>query len=264
MWLDKVCTLYFFPWIRLNRGDPLTGAFNYDFGALSGRENELGTIFSTMLYVLFCLLRNLRVSLISLPLSLDSRLYPPKTQLLYRAFRRTLPSFIANFLLRFPTKEEKRFLGFLNASKRIARPIFEGASKDDKTTEDSGESKDVLSILVRSNQELDSRKSLDTDEVLSQMAWVSRTPYTALSFLLNVQLFRTIILAGHETTAGTSGWILYALTKNPKDQERVCQEIRELREQIGDNAPSPQDLDSMPFFNAVIKVGLVSSLRDLF
>lgn len=74
---------------------------------------------------------------------------------------------------------------------------------------------------------------------------------------LDLQLSRTIILAGHETTASTSGWILYALTKNPKDQDRVYKEIRELREQIGDNAPSPQDLDSMPFFNAVIKVGLV-------
>lgn len=102
--------------------------------------------------------------------SLDSRLYPPKTQLLYRAFRRTLPSFIANFLLRFPTKEEKRFLVFLNASKRVARGIFESASKDNRTTEEYKESKDILSILLRSNQELDPKKSLDMDEVLSQMA----------------------------------------------------------------------------------------------
>lgn len=50
-------------------------------------------------------------------------------------------------------------------------------------------------------------------------------------------------------------WILYALTKNPKDQQKIYREIQEIRERNGDNEPSPQDLDSMPFFNAVIKVG---------
>ncbi|KAE9394403.1 cytochrome P450 [Gymnopus androsaceus JB14] len=191
-------------------------AFNYKFEALDGHENELGNVFRDMF--------------------LDSRIYPRKRQLLYRAFRHTLPSSVANFLLQFPTKEEKRFLGFLNASKRTAKPIFEKASIESKATEDSNEGKDILSILVRSNQELDPKKSLDNDEVLSQMA--------------------TIILAGHETTASTSAWILYGLTKHPKDQAKLSQEIREMRERIGDRDPNPQDLDSMPFLNAVIKEAL--------
>ncbi|KAJ3739149.1 cytochrome P450 [Lentinula detonsa] len=193
-------------------------AFNYKFGSLDGEETELGTIFENLF--------------------VESRLYPRKRQLLYRALRRNLPASVADFLLQFPTKEEKRFLGFLNASKRIARPLFERASNE-KTTENDvqdDDHKDVLSVLVRANQEEDPRKALNEDEVLSQMA--------------------TMILAGHETTASTMTWILYALTKSPKDQERIYQEIREMRELTGNQEPSPQDLDSMNFFNAVIKEGL--------
>ncbi|KAJ3786099.1 cytochrome P450 [Lentinula aff. detonsa] len=193
-------------------------AFNYKFGSLDGEETELGTIFENLF--------------------VESRLYPRKRQLLYRALRRNLPASVADFLLQFPTKEEKRFLGFLNASKRVARPLFERASNEKNTENDvqDDDHKDVLSVLVRANQEEDPRKALNEDEVLSQMA--------------------TMILAGHETTASTMTWILYALTKSPKDQERIYQEIREMRELTGNQEPTPQDLDSMNFFNAVIKEGL--------
>ncbi|KAJ3935966.1 MAG: cytochrome P450 [Lentinula lateritia] len=190
-------------------------AFNYDFGSLDGKETELGTIFENLF--------------------VESRLYPREMQLLYRALRRNVPASVANVLLQFPTKEEKRFLGFLNASKRVARPLFKTASAE-KMTRDQFQGKDVLSVLVHANQEEDPKKRLDEDEVLSQMA--------------------TMILAGHETTASTMTWILYALTKNPKDQDKIYREIQEIRERNGDHEPSPQDLDSMPFFNAVIKESL--------
>ncbi|KAJ3994670.1 cytochrome P450 [Lentinula boryana] len=193
-------------------------AFNYKFGSLDGEETELGTIFENLF--------------------VESRLYPRKRQLLYRALRRNLPASVADFLLQFPTKEEKRFLGFLNASKRVARPLFERASNKQTTENDvqDHDNKDVLSVLVRANQEEDPRKAMSEDEVLSQMA--------------------TIILAGHETTASTMTWILYALTKSPNDQGRIYQEIREMRELTGNQEPTPQDLDSMSFFNAVIKEAL--------
>ncbi|KAJ4494835.1 cytochrome P450 [Lentinula edodes] len=190
-------------------------AFNYHFGSLDGKETELGTIFENLFA--------------------ESRLYPREMQLLYRALRRNVPVAVANLLLQFPTKEEKRYLSFLNASKKVARPLFEKASAE-KTMRNESEGKDVLSVLVHANQEEDPTKALDEDEVLSQMA--------------------TIILAGHETTASAMTWILYALTKSPKDQEIIYREIQEVRERNGDNEPSPQDLDSMPFFNAVIKEGL--------
>ncbi|KAF9061340.1 cytochrome P450 [Rhodocollybia butyracea] len=182
---------------------------DYKFGSLKGEENELGIIFDHLF--------------------VDSRINPGKWRLLYRSLRGNLPSFVANVLLRFPGKEERRFLGFLNASKRMARPLVERATDE----MDEKDSKDVLSVLVQANQEMDSQKALSEDEVLSQMA--------------------TIILAGHETTASTFTMLLYQLAKNLKDQERLYQEIQEVRERIGHQDPSSQDLDSMPFFNAVIK-----------
>ncbi|KIK66166.1 hypothetical protein GYMLUDRAFT_38690 [Collybiopsis luxurians FD-317 M1] len=185
-------------------------AFGYKFGALDGNETELGSIFEKLF--------------------VDSRLHPRKRQLLYRAFRRDLPEPLANFLLKFPSKEEKRFLGFLNASKRVGRPILERGTREKLAEEDN---KDILSILVRANQEDDEKKAMSEHEVLSQIA--------------------TFIIAGHETTASTTTWILYELAKNPKCQARLYQEIRETRERIGVNDPTAQDLDSMPFFNAVIK-----------
>ncbi|KAJ3750230.1 cytochrome P450 [Lentinula detonsa] len=192
-------------------------AFNYDFGALDGRANELGEIFKHMFA--------------------DSRLYPQKPLILWRAFRRSIPVSLGNFLCRFPTKEEKRFKEFSNASKKIAKSVFDTASQGTNGEEDLKGSKDVLSVLLRSNMTADPKKALDEDEVLSQMA--------------------TIILAGHETTASTTTWILYELGKSLKDQSRVYEEIREMRDRIGvDGEPTASDYDSMPFFNAVIKEGL--------
>ncbi|KIK62961.1 hypothetical protein GYMLUDRAFT_41250 [Collybiopsis luxurians FD-317 M1] len=185
-------------------------AFNYKFGSLDGKETELGNIFENLF--------------------VDSRIHLPKLQLLYRSFRRDLPTPIADFLLNFPTKEEKRFLGFLTASKKIGKPILEKGTKE-KIPEEEG--KDILSILVRANQEVDEKKSMNEDEVLSQIT--------------------TFLVAGHETTASATTWILYSLAKHPKIQARVYQEIQDLRELIGANEPTVQDLDSMPYLNAVIK-----------
>ncbi|KIK62944.1 hypothetical protein GYMLUDRAFT_259715 [Collybiopsis luxurians FD-317 M1] len=185
-------------------------AFDYKFGALDGEETELGTAFDNIF--------------------VGSRLYPPKVELLYRSFRRDLPALVSNILLRFPTKQERKFLAFLNASKKVGKPMFEKRSKEKAIEQDS---KDILSILIRANQQEDIKKSMNEDEVLSQIA--------------------TFITAGHETTASTTAWMLYSLARNPKQQSRLYQEIREMRERLGPNAPTAQDLDSMPFLNAVIK-----------
>ncbi|KAE9399218.1 cytochrome P450 [Gymnopus androsaceus JB14] len=192
-------------------------AFDYKFGALDGHANELGEILKHMFA--------------------DSRLYPQSWIILYRAFRRSLPSPLANFMCRFPTKEEVRFKKFSDASKKIAKSVFRTAAQETNGEEDLKGSKDVLSILLRSNLAADRKKALDEDEVLSQMA--------------------TIILAGHETTASTTNWLLFELAKSPKDQQRTYTEIQDVRARIGrDKELTASDYDSMPFFNAVIKEAL--------
>ncbi|KAJ3737089.1 cytochrome P450 [Lentinula guzmanii] len=192
-------------------------AFDYKFGAVEGKANELSEIFKHMF--------------------VGARLYPQKRSLLYRAFRRSVNTPIANLLLKFPSRQDQKMMEFSVASKRIAKSLFDAASKEAKLEGDTKHSKDVLSVLVRSNLAEDPKKALSEDEVLSQMA--------------------TLILAGHETTASTMSWLLYEITRNPQDQERVYQEIQNVREHAGPGVElTATDYDSMPFFNAVIKEAL--------
>ncbi|KAL0058914.1 hypothetical protein AAF712_014378 [Marasmius tenuissimus] len=80
----------------------------------------------------------------------------------------------------------------------------------------------------------DPKKALNPAEALSQMA--------------------TIIFAGHETTAFTMNWVLYELSKNPKDQEKLLHEITQMREQTGNEGEFiAKDLEGMVFLNAVIR-----------
>lgn len=51
--------------------------------------------------------------------------------------------------------------------------------------------------------------------------------------------------------------LLFELAKSPKDQQRILTEIRDVRERIGaEGELTASDYDSMPFFNAAIKVCL--------
>ena len=66
------------------------------------------------------------------------------------------------------------------------------------------------------------------------------------------------MLAGHETTAQTTTWILYELAKNPEVQSCLRDEVKAIRAQAayrGDGELSLADLDSMKYLLAVIKVG---------
>lgn len=94
--------------------------------------------------------------------------------ILWRAFRRSVPAPLGDFLCRFPTKAEKRFKEFSTASKKVAKSVFDTASQQTNGEEDLKGSKDVLSVLLRSNMTADPKKALDEDEVLSQMAYVPR------------------------------------------------------------------------------------------
>ena len=66
---------------------------------------------------------------------------------------------------------------------------------------------------------------------------------------------RTIVIAGHDTTAGTVSWLLYELSKHPKDQDRLREEIREHRRRLAPGEDfSDLDYEAMPVLNATLKV----------
>ncbi|THU97198.1 cytochrome P450 [Dendrothele bispora CBS 962.96] len=149
---------------------------------------------------------------------------------------RTLERYVPSIFRMFPSKENLRHRDFLNETHRVARDIY--ARKDLVVDNDEKKGgKDILSVLARANSAEDSNKKLNDSEVLAQVA--------------------TMLNAGQETISFSTTYLLYELSRHPEDQTRVFHEIRNLRDQIGqDTVPSSNDYDSMPYLNAVIKEAL--------
>ncbi|KAK1229280.1 hypothetical protein PQX77_007669 [Marasmius sp. AFHP31] len=144
---------------------------------------------------------------------------------------RFLPKPIINLVSLRKTKEDKRFGNWLTASQKVAERLIEQKVESGGGQE---KDKDILSIIARSLAAEDPSKRLFPVEALSQMA--------------------TIIFAGHETTASTLNWLLYELSYNSKWQDRLIQEIQDIRRQNGTNGPlTVKDLEGMPVLNAAIK-----------
>jgi cytochrome P450 len=59
----------------------------------------------------------------------------------------------------------------------------------------------------------------------------------------------TLLLAGHETTALALSWAFLLLDRNPEARDRLEAELSEV---VGDRAPSPADVPSLRFTQAVI------------
>jgi cytochrome P450 len=67
---------------------------------------------------------------------------------------------------------------------------------------------------------------------------------------------RTIIFAGHETTAKSATWALYQLAQHPEIQSRLRAEILETRAKAqsrGDTDIAVSDFENMPYTIAVMK-----------
>ncbi|KAI1755287.1 cytochrome P450 [Xylaria castorea] len=67
-----------------------------------------------------------------------------------------------------------------------------------------------------------------------------------------VDQLMTFLAAGHETTASAMTWAIYMLSRFPKIQERLRQEIRENLPSVDSEADiTSLDIDHMPYLNAV-------------
>lgn len=73
-----------------------------------------------------------------------------------------------------------------------------------------------------------------------------------LTFYLN-RFVRTLTLAGHDTSSGSLTWHFWELAKHPEDLKRVQEEMAALRAR-NPGELTANDYDSMPYFNAVMKV----------
>ncbi|EGO00602.1 hypothetical protein SERLA73DRAFT_104941 [Serpula lacrymans var. lacrymans S7.3] len=96
--------------------------------------------------------------------------------------------------------------------------------------------RDVMSLLVKANASENENTKLSEAEMVAQM--------------------RTLMLAGHDTTANTMSWALFELSKQPDIQVKLRNEIREKESYVhsrGDGDFKLADLDGMPYLLAVIK-----------
>ncbi|KAI0743400.1 cytochrome P450 [Daedaleopsis nitida] len=97
-------------------------------------------------------------------------------------------------------------------------------------------SKDVMSLLIRANGSADAKTRLSDAELLAEMF--------------------TLTLAGHETTSSTLTFLLYELSRHPEYQDRMREEIREVRAQVtarGDNDFTIEDMDKLTLTMHAIK-----------
>ncbi|KAF8907509.1 cytochrome P450 [Mucidula mucida] len=96
--------------------------------------------------------------------------------------------------------------------------------------------RDVLSLLLQANAETSAEGRLTDEELSANM--------------------RTIIAAGHETTASSMAFLFYELSKHPEVQQTLRLEIMETMAKVktqGQCDVSVKDLDGMAYTLAVIK-----------
>ncbi|KAF4590203.1 hypothetical protein EYR40_009398 [Pleurotus pulmonarius] len=200
------------PWLTRSTLDAIgETAFDYRFDALEDAQSELSESFK----YLFA----------------DTTPFPPAWDLLFKASWRYIPTSILQLVEYMPSKEYRRFRNFKTLTKSIAKGLID--QKANIPVEDNA-TRDVMSVLCKSNVSEDPKRQLDEDEILSQMA--------------------TIMFAGHETSASTLSWLFYELGRHPEDQARMREEIQDLRGRL----PSGTDFtmahhDSLVFTNACIK-----------
>ncbi|QRV80086.1 cytochrome P450 family protein [Ceratobasidium sp. AG-Ba] len=139
------------------------------------------------------------------------------------------------------TKETRRFdaniktvnrigMRIVNDKKRMLRQISKG--------DDDSKSRDILSLLIKSNlaQETsggNTDQAMTDHEVLGQIS--------------------TFLAAGHETTATSTTWALYALTLHPAVQDKLRQEL--INAGLGEES-SMAELEKLPYLDNVVHESL--------
>lgn len=189
-------------------------AFDYKLGCLDNSDNELAKAYLNLVADIFA--------------------RPSKSKILFTSIAHYLPMRLAEFLYdHLPGKglQKARF------NRDVAHSVAEGLlqSKSQALMLGKG-SRDVMSMLVKANASENDLSRLTHDEMIAQM--------------------RTIMMAGQETTTNTLSFALVELARYPHYQSRLRAEIRAAKRTVrerGDVSLSVQDMESMPFLQAVVR-----------
>ncbi|KAG8953675.1 hypothetical protein FRC04_001879 [Tulasnella sp. 424] len=134
---------------------------------------------------------------------------------------------------KMPTKRNKEFEESTGVLRRVGMGLIEEKTREaakatpEKQT-DTPTSRDLLSVLIKSNAD----NSLSEEEVLAQIA--------------------TFIAAGHETTSTAMTWALYALASSPEVQAKLRAELTAFP---NDN-PTMEELNGLQYLDWVVRESL--------
>ncbi|KAJ6488255.1 cytochrome P450 [Mycena vitilis] len=159
---------------------------------------------------------------------------PSDASLLALSLLQYVPRCIREFLVdHVPSAGLEHIRYTAQVTTTVARELV--ASKSAALLQGKG-SRDIMSLLVKANASENEKTKLNEDELLSQM--------------------RTIIMAGHETTANSFSWAVLELARQPKIQSRLRSEIRSMERMVqarGSYEFTTNDIESMPYLLAVVK-----------
>ncbi|EMD33503.1 hypothetical protein CERSUDRAFT_118076 [Gelatoporia subvermispora B] len=138
------------------------------------------------------------------------------------------------------TKRAMRFAQAMGVMRRIGMQLVQEKKADvmkSVASEKAGvkredlHGRDLLTLLIRANMATDLPESLrlSDEDVLSQVP--------------------TFLVAGHETTSSATTWCLYALTQAPEVQRKLREELFTL----DTDAPTMDELNSLPYLDAVVR-----------
>jgi enediyne biosynthesis protein E7 len=127
---------------------------------------------------------------------------------------------------RTPIPSQRRFL---EARETLNRVVDSVIADRRRTGEDAG---DLLSILLEARDE-------ETGEPISDEQARDE--------------IKTLLIAGHETTATTLGWTFYLLSKHPEVAEQVRAELAEV---LGDRPPTAEDVPNLKYTTMVLHESL--------
>ncbi|KAJ7750121.1 cytochrome P450 [Mycena maculata] len=159
---------------------------------------------------------------------------PSDASLLALSLLQYVPRGIREFLVdHVPSAGLQHIRYTAQVTTKVARELV--ASKSAALLQGKG-TRDIMSLLVKANASENEKTKLNEDELLSQM--------------------RTIIMAGHETTANSFSWAVLELARQPQIQSRLRSEIRSMERTIqarGSYGFTTSDIQSMPYLSAVVK-----------
>ncbi|KAH9916801.1 cytochrome P450 [Fomitopsis serialis] len=184
------------PWFsRLTLDAICEAGFDFNCGALDDDLNEYVSVYKDMFR--------------------DSMVHPTPESLLFRHFWPYMPESMLRTLVRLPAKQFVRMRHSLSTINRLSERLIKQrktAAKTQTGDQDGERGRDLMSILVRANMSENPKHRLTDTEMIAQVA--------------------TLLLAGHETSAGTLNWLFWELAKDVDYQQKIREEVAAARADV--------------------------------